>query len=423
MDGYSDINSMTFTIYRAIPFVFEMSTILEWVTSDTTLLFYDWLKCEDIYTHLYTAKCRNEWIKRQGRAKGDKQPFHEKCTTGVLLFIALAFVIWFPLVIMSSGLPGSAPNPVTSIDFSVGVKGWDPFFTVNLDVPTGQLSSRDFSILRANNPFILPDEVTNTQILSLPVASESPWFISPPGRSGLIAALSTTSPVQIIVQYTLHRLGQINSVISSSYPTPLNSPYRLAQIINNTATNQSVTIPNLFYRYLRLPGVSGNAISQGDTYVSCNLTLERQVVQYNTTQNGQVVTIPILQEWWEIRQFVDPNENAASLFTSPGLEFVSISAQIPTGIASTLVSAGIIGLYVGVVLSIGKFIRLSVTSLTMRIISENIPFCDGLIEMCKDIFIARQSNELLLEEELYWELIQIFRSPETLIEKTKPKRD
>jgi hypothetical protein len=75
--------------------------------------------------------------------------------------------------------------------------------------------------------------------------------------------------------------------------------------------------------------------------VTCNLTLERQIVYYNTSD----ISVPTLQEWWQITQLPNSNENRAkSLFTASGLQYVSISAQIPTGLASTLVSAGIIGL-------------------------------------------------------------------------------
>lgn len=60
------LTSLLVSVYRALPFVFEINTLLEWIVTDTTLLFYDWLKCEDIFAQLYQVKCRNEWIKRQG---------------------------------------------------------------------------------------------------------------------------------------------------------------------------------------------------------------------------------------------------------------------------------------------------------------------------------------------------------------------
>ena len=41
-----------------------------------------------------------------------------------------------------------------------------------------------------------------------------------------------------------------------------------------------------------------------------------------------------------------------------------------------------------------------------------------LLTWCEDIFLARQMQELVLEEELYKELISVFRSQERLIEVT-----
>ena len=88
----------------------------------------------------------------------------EKCTTGVLFFIGLVFVIWFPLIILSSGLPGSTSNPVTNLQMSVGVQGWEPFYQINQEF-TAVYNSSAFRVLRANNGFITPDDASNTQIL------------------------------------------------------------------------------------------------------------------------------------------------------------------------------------------------------------------------------------------------------------------
>lgn len=59
------------------------------------------------------------------------------------------------------------------------------------------------------------------------------------------------------------------------------------------------------------------------------------------------------------------------------------------------------------VLSIGRFLRMYVTGITVRIWLENLPYTDDLIRMCHDIFLARQYGDLKLEEELYQELIEI----------------
>jgi len=56
---------------------------------------------------------------------------------------------------------------------------------------------------------------------------------------------------------------------------------------------------------------------------------------------------------------------------------------------------------------------------SIRVISEDMPKVDDLIEQCHDIILARQDKQLELEEELYRELIELYRSPESLIKWTK----
>ena len=41
-----------------------------------------------------------------------------------------------------------------------------------------------------------------------------------------------------------------------------------------------------------------------------------------------------------------------------------------------------------------------------------------IISLCEDLFIARQFDNLLLEEELYWELIELYRDPILILEVT-----
>ena len=47
---------------------------------------------------------------------------------------------------------------------------------------------------------------------------------------------------------------------------------------------------------------------------------------------------------------------------------------------------------------------------------------DNLLELCQFIFIARENNELALEEQLYGDLIYIFASNAAMIAWTKAKQ-
>ena len=83
----------------------------------------------------------------------------------------------------------------------------------------------------------------------------------------------------------------------------------------------------------------------------------------------------------------------------------------------------VIGLYVSLVLVIGQFVRLWVQGLSFRIMFVELPNPDLLLKLCLDIYMVRESGELKLEEELFSQLIFLYRSPETLIKVTKRKLD
>lgn len=83
----------------------------------------------------------------------------------------------------------------------------------------------------------------------------------------------------------------------------------------------------------------------------------------------------------------------------------------------------IIGLYVSVVLVIGRFIRSYVSSLPTELLLDEIVYPDPLIKLCHDIFLVRQSKDFKLEEILVGKLFSIFRSPQKLMEVTEIMKD
>ncbi|GLD73093.1 piezo-type mechanosensitive ion channel component 1-like protein [Lates japonicus] len=79
----------------------------------------------------------------------------------------------------------------------------------------------------------------------------------------------------------------------------------------------------------------------------------------------------------------------------------------------------IMGLYVSVVLVIGKFVRGFFSEISHSIMFEELPCVDRILKLCTDIFLVRETGELELEEELYSKLIFLYRSPETMIKWTR----
>lgn len=54
---------------------------------------------------------------------------------------------------------------------------------------------------------------------------------------------------------------------------------------------------------------------------------------------------------------------------------------------------------------------------------EDLPYVDRVLQLCLDIYLVRESFEFTLEEDLFAKLIFLYRSPETMIKWTRPKKE
>ncbi|CAH2222990.1 piezo-type mechanosensitive ion channel component 2-like [Pelobates cultripes] len=90
---------------------------------------------------------------------------------------------------------------------------------------------------------------------------------------------------------------------------------------------------------------------------------------------------------------------------------------------STEIESSIVGLYMSVVLVIGKFIREFFNGISRSIMFEELPNVDRILKLCTDIFLVRETGDLDLEEQLFAKLIFLYRSPETMIKWTREKEE
>lgn len=70
--------------------------------------------------------------------------------------------------------------------------------------------------------------------------------------------------------------------------------------------------------------------------------------------------------------------------------------------------------YISIVFVLGKLIRAMLSGGANNIYMNEMPVPDYLINICHGIYIARVIGMQKQEKELYYELIDILRSPETV---------
>eukprot|EP01117_Protostelium_nocturnum_P014952 TRINITY_DN5749_c0_g1_i4.p1 TRINITY_DN5749_c0_g1~~TRINITY_DN5749_c0_g1_i4.p1 ORF type:complete len:2411 (-),score=860.18 TRINITY_DN5749_c0_g1_i4:389-7621(-) len=387
------VREFAFIIYRALPFVFELKTLLDFMVRDTTLFFRDYLKLEDLYGELFLVKCDQEYRQQQKRKVGEKQPILIKFFQGFVLFIGLIALIWFPLILLSSWVP-SDPNFVTSASLKVGFKGAENLF-VSSNAKIVGAKVNDPGI-----PNISVEELKTAQMISFEFDSENLWQPTPVSLQSLKDQMQNfADPPRILITLSVSRETKpsITTTLVKTFEKaiPITAQNDFVQMLDNLNTNRSIPIEfNGFFDQNTF-----NVPSNGEITYALGTSVNVNMFLNNTFD---------YQWWWKMEQ---SNGDQIRIWT--------LSAKVPTGITAKLASAGLVGLYVGVVLSVGRFLRLWVSSLVARIWLDDMPTTDRLMTMCEDIFIARQYNDLMLEEHLYKELIQLLRDPHRIIDITK----
>ncbi|MEQ2201628.1 hypothetical protein XENOCAPTIV_015364, partial [Xenoophorus captivus] len=126
-------------------------------------------------------------------------------------------------------------------------------------------------------------------------------------------------------------------------------------------------------------------------------------------------------QWWVV-------EECSQVLTSPepkchSIEIMVFNDKVSPSSLGFLAGHGIVGLYMSVVLVIGKFVREFFNGISRSIMFEELPCVDRVLKLCTDIFVVRETGEMELEETLFEKLIFLYRSPETMIKMTREKKD
>ncbi|TSR27764.1 Piezo-type mechanosensitive ion channel component 2 [Bagarius yarrelli] len=385
--SYNYVNLFLFQGFRLIPFLTELRAVMDWVWTDTTLSLSSWICVEDIYAHIFVLKCWRESEKRYPQPRGQKKKKVVKYGMGGMIVMLLICIVWFPLLFMSlvKSVAGVVNAPL-DVSVSLTLGGFQPIFTMSaqqknlINVTSREFAdfnkaySHDSTALQFLESYVYQD----LTIAHLEGSSNSLWTISPPSRENLIKILGQDSEFHLTIAWAVQRL-----------------------------------IKNIFPRYLRAPSDSiAKPIDQLSLdFENITLTLGR-----GNSAAGKV------QEWWVVNQTKPGKVKRKTIDSAKaGLDLYIISDQVSPPSLGFLAGYGIMGLYMSVVLVIGKFVREFFSGISHTIMFEELPNVDRILKLCTDIFLVRETGELDLEEDLYSKLIFLYRSPETMIKWTREK--
>eukprot|EP00818_Percolomonas_sp_WS_P004631 CAMPEP_0117435806 /NCGR_PEP_ID=MMETSP0759-20121206/675_1 /TAXON_ID=63605 /ORGANISM="Percolomonas cosmopolitus, Strain WS" /LENGTH=2580 /DNA_ID=CAMNT_0005227373 /DNA_START=333 /DNA_END=8074 /DNA_ORIENTATION=+ len=407
---------LAFTVYRAIPFLFEMKTLIDWTFTPTTFNYYNWMKLEDIRATLFVRKYINSSKRSSGRQTGETTSLITKLFAGFLLFVLLSLILFFPLFFFSNVNPALQYNWVNEVELEITVAGWTPMYVNTFRVLNPESKAIEWSQYAGkyatDRDFRDFEEFEKIQAITLSPFSDIYWQISAPSRRELMEALRTNDPqigdgnLGLSFAYTFRRIGppsqrEVQRIISISLTESQQTLLRQMIDPDTPAARLDISVPyNPFIINLQ-DGIRDTSLGQ-EYWPNCTLSI-----------NSGLATFAQLTEYFTF-ECVQFNLDQDLVVDGPAFYIQSTRIVGEEGLFSFLSGIGILAFYTTFVLTVGRFLRMYVSGLVEKIPFEDVDNVNVLWSFIGDIYIARGSGDLELEERLYREALKIFRLPVVL---------
>ncbi|XP_072135580.1 piezo-type mechanosensitive ion channel component 2-like [Mobula birostris] len=436
--SYNYFNLFLFQGFRLVPFLMELRAVMDWVWTDTTLSISSWICVEDIYANIFILKCWNESEKRYPQAVGQKKNMLVKYGMGGLIITLLICIVWFPLLFMSlvKSVGGVTSQPLdVSIKISFG--GYEPLFTMSAQQQNlspfstaayNRLSSQ-YALYPSAMQFLVNYKPEDIMIAHMKSDAHLLWSISPASLRAMKEELINSSQVYIHLHWTILRNASLmlNPETFGEHTvlcTDKEVRKKLLQLLEGSH-KKPVVIQGLLPKYIRAthkteakPAYRLRLGTRASRNNQDNLAFYRNLSLHLEEEPGQGNTSYTKVKWWKIKEW---SPHCASQGCS-NMQLIIFNDKVSPSSLGFLAGYGIVGLYMSVVLVIGKFVREFFNGISRSIMFEELPNPDRILKLCTDIFLVREMGELELEEQLFAKLIFLYRSPETMIKWTREKQ-
>ncbi|XP_068903612.1 piezo-type mechanosensitive ion channel component isoform X9 [Tenebrio molitor] len=451
--GYNYVNMFLFKGFMAIPFLFELRTVMDWMWTDTSMTVFDWIKMEDIFSHIFQIKCTRHVEDEYPQPRGERKPPIIKYLMGGAILALIIAIIWFPLVFFSLGNAVGKPNPPYDVTLEIRIGPYEPVYqmsaqsnSINQFSPSNLVALQQAYIQhKAAATFISNYEALDIAAIKLSPNSANVWSISPPDRDLMVMEVNSSNPLKIRLEYKVsHKTskpedsGVIPDNVEISVPAmikeqPNEIRQNLLQMLSGNKSAPPMVLENILPKFLKVTNRgTAKPVSQlmfasmedldsanpvGKSFRTISLSLDTS----NETDS---------KEWWIIKENCSDADLNYKKFLKKlpyadcdGIILYTFNDKIFPSTLNILTGGGIIGLYSTLVFVAFRFFRGFFAEQCFKIMFEDMPNIDRVLQLCHDIYLVREAGEFALEEDLFAKLVFLFRSPETMIKWTRPKEE
>ncbi|EPY19173.1 hypothetical protein AGDE_15386 [Angomonas deanei] len=441
-----------YSLFRAIPFLWECRTLLDWSLEHTSLELNEYLKVEDVYDHVYRRRvdvCAGA-SRQPPRTLGSPVQPSSKWSAGVtragLILLALLAPLWY----YSSLNPSVSSNEVRQAKFSLSFDGFSPFFTASLDHTMPLPESWPTWIVRTRpslTSYGIEQKEKKVQLAQFSTCGSDVWRISPDlfneMQRKLELVVNESATVSIVQEIEVVRTASaasssLTQLTSTQWPVTASTAADLLNLLVNHTFHRPVELLWFYTPFvLNRPSSVGFYPRSSDplNYVNCSLQLRQardpllgQRVLYWCSTCDPLFTrgnIPREKdnyaEWSCLTSGIgckafNYDESAPVYNTTDAtpMYLVFLSDNVVVGL-SFLNKFGLVALYTTFVLAFGRLLRSMMTGKAQQVVLSDMTDPIPLLQVIQCIQTAREAGELVVEHRVYLDLIDLLRSPERLL--------
>ncbi|XP_050088800.1 piezo-type mechanosensitive ion channel component [Anopheles aquasalis] len=441
--GFTMANFSGFKLFMTVPFLFELRTLMDWIWTDTSMTLFDWLKMEDIFTNVYQLKCMRQLEEDLPAPRGQKKGIMVKYLMGGGMMLGIIFLIWFPLALFAFSNAVGEPNIPYDVSVTLRIGPYEPVYMMSAqdnnihgltDDNWGNFTA-PYATERTALTFLSNYEPADVAAVKLGANSTSIWNISPPDRERLLNDLKSNVTLTCRFRYTISRRSHSKEnpgIVSEEQGYemgPGSDREALIKLLTEDTTDV-VVLPNLMPKFLRVQN-SGTVrpihqlIKNVDSDTDLGNYRNLKLRLFRSSDNSAMMF-----QWWETREDCSDTLYEKYLSRLPYADCANylvmymFNDKIFPSTISSIAAGGIIGIYSTMILVFSRMLRTSIFSgASSKIMFEDLPYVDRVLQLCLDIYLVRESCEFTLEEDLFAKLLFLYRSPETMIKWSRPKNE